>query len=67
MSSWKVETYVLLAEDPEGEPASVPYRRHSGSGPVDPEWHLNPANNISLVNQETSKNPRTSKNHAAWG
>lgn len=62
ISAWEVETYVCVAGDPEGEPASVPYLE-----PVDPEWHLNPARNISLVNQETSKNPRTSKNRAAWG
>ena len=27
-------------------------------GPVDPEWPLHPARNVSLVNQKATKNPR---------
>lgn len=42
-----------------GEPASGPYL-----GPVDQEWPLHPARNISWAHQETSKNLR---NHAALG
>ena len=57
MSAYEVETYMWWSGDPEGESASVPYL-----GPVDPEWPLHPARNVSLVNQRATKNPR---NHAA--